>query len=51
VRYRLHFGEPMTFDGSVDEDDAIVGRKVKSVKSAINGLIQEGLRQRQAVFW
>jgi 1-acyl-sn-glycerol-3-phosphate acyltransferase len=51
VKYRLHFGDPLVFEGSVDDDDAIVGRKVKAVKSAINGLIQEGLEQRQAVFW
>ncbi len=51
VRYRLHFGPPMLFDGDPDDDDAIIGRKVKQVKSTIQRMIHNGLGRRRAVFW
>ena len=51
VRYRLHFGPPMSFDGDPDDDDATIGRKVKKVKSTIQRMLHTGLGQRRAVFW
>jgi 1-acyl-sn-glycerol-3-phosphate acyltransferase len=50
VKYHLHFGEPLLFDGdAADEDDAIQ-RKVDVVKDAIVGLIRGGLEQRRGIF-
>lgn len=51
VRYRLHFGEPMVFVGDPYEDEHLIEIKVKSVKSALQALIHQGLRRRRAVFW
>lgn len=51
TRYRLYFGEPMEFDGDPQDDDAVIGRKVKRVKTRIQSMINEGLRNRSHVFW
>jgi len=51
VRYHLHFGEPMRFTGSPDDEDAVLEEKVAKVKSAVAGLLARGLEQRQHVFW
>jgi 1-acyl-sn-glycerol-3-phosphate acyltransferase len=50
VKFRLHFGEPLVFDGDPSEEDAEVERKVEVVKDAIRGLIAEGLEARQGWF-
>jgi 1-acyl-sn-glycerol-3-phosphate acyltransferase len=51
VRYHLHFGEPMRFTGSPDDEDAVLEEKVAKVKSAVAGLLARGLEQREHVFW
>jgi 1-acyl-sn-glycerol-3-phosphate acyltransferase len=51
ARYRIHFGAPMRFTGSPDDEDALLEEKVGRVKQAIQGLLDEGLRQREHVFW
>jgi 1-acyl-sn-glycerol-3-phosphate acyltransferase len=51
VRYRIHFGEPLTFDGDPDDDDDAIGRRVATVKGAIADLLGAGLRARRHVFW
>lgn len=50
-RYHLHFGEPMRFEGSPDDEDAELEKKVAQVKAAIGGLLERGLKERQHVFW
>jgi 1-acyl-sn-glycerol-3-phosphate acyltransferase len=50
VKYRLHFGEPLTFEGSPAEEDAAVTRRVEVVEEAIARLIERGLRERKGVF-
>jgi hypothetical protein len=50
VRYHLHFGEPMHFQGDADEDDAAVERRVEEVRAAIGGLLKRGLAERSGVF-
>ena len=50
VRYHLHFGEPLVFEGDPHEEDAIVERKVERVKEAIAGLLERGLSQRRGIF-
>jgi 1-acyl-sn-glycerol-3-phosphate acyltransferase len=51
TRYHLHFGEPLRFRGSPDDDDAVLEAKVAEVKAAVQGLVDGGLRARQHVFW
>lgn len=51
TRYRLHFGEPMYFEGDPDDDDAVIDEKVQQVRGAIQGIVNEALEQRDAIFW
>jgi 1-acyl-sn-glycerol-3-phosphate acyltransferase len=50
VKYRIYFGEPMHFGGSSAEDDASIARRVETVKSAIDALLERGLQERTGVF-
>jgi 1-acyl-sn-glycerol-3-phosphate acyltransferase len=51
TKYRLYFGEPMRFEGRPDDDDAELDQKVSAVKDAIARMLEQGLRERQHVFW
>jgi 1-acyl-sn-glycerol-3-phosphate acyltransferase len=51
VRYHIHFGRPMRFDGSSDDEDAVLEAKVDQVKAAIQRLLDDGVRERKRVFW
>ena len=51
VKYRLHFGEPMTFTGDPDDDDEVMGDKVTAVKRRLESMIHLGLQERKHVFW
>lgn len=51
VKYRIYFGEPMKFSGDPDDDDDQLDDKVKQVKNRIQGMIHQGLRAREHVFW
>jgi 1-acyl-sn-glycerol-3-phosphate acyltransferase len=42
----LHYGEPLTFTGTGDEDDDVIAGYVEQVKSRIAGLIEQGREQR-----
>jgi 1-acyl-sn-glycerol-3-phosphate acyltransferase len=50
VKFRLHFGEPLRFEGDATEEDAEVEKKVAVVKRAIRSLIGEGLAARKSWF-
>ena len=50
VKYRIHFGTPMIFDGDPDEDETVIGVRVLQVKDAIEDLIEEGLAARKGIF-
>ncbi len=50
VKYHLWFGEPMTFSGTAEDDDAELDRKVREVKAAIEALVANGLAQRRGIF-
>jgi len=50
VKYRIHFGELMHFGGSSTEDDASIARRVETVKSSIDALLERGLQERTGVF-
>jgi 1-acyl-sn-glycerol-3-phosphate acyltransferase len=50
VKFRIHFGEPLQFEGDPADDDAMIETKVEVVKDAIRGLIAEGLEARRGWF-
>jgi 1-acyl-sn-glycerol-3-phosphate acyltransferase len=50
VKYRIYFGEPIQFQGSPTEEDAVVEERVDQVKAAITALFQRGLAKRRGVF-
>lgn len=50
VKFRLHFGEPLRFDGDPNEEDAEIQKKVDIVKDAIRAGIAEGLAARRGWF-
>lgn len=49
-RYHIYFGEPMKFTGSPNDDDVVLEQKVNQVRSAIQGMLNQGLRERKHVF-
>ncbi|HKA88976.1 MAG TPA: lysophospholipid acyltransferase family protein [Haliangiales bacterium] len=51
VKYRLYFGEPLSFDGDPDDDDDVIVDKVRVVKNSIQSMIHVGLKERKHVFW
>jgi 1-acyl-sn-glycerol-3-phosphate acyltransferase len=50
VKYRIHFGEPLTFQGDASEEDDVIEEKVDRVKAAISALLERGRRERRGVF-
>ena len=44
VRYHIHFGEPLRFEGDAGDEDAVIEAKVEEVKAAIAGLLARGAR-------
>lgn len=50
-RYHIHFGEPIRFQGSPDEEDEVLERKVAEVEEAVRALLAHGLAERRHVFW
>ena len=50
TKYRIHFGEPLQFEGAPYEEDDAVDVKVGVVKEAVAALLERGLRERSGVF-
>ncbi len=50
VKYRIHFGEPMRFEGNSNDEDHVVQAKVTEVRAAIDGLLATGREQRKGIF-
>jgi 1-acyl-sn-glycerol-3-phosphate acyltransferase len=50
VKFRIHFGEPMRFEGDAHDEDAHIEPKVERVKTAIRALIREGRARRKSWF-
>jgi len=50
VKYRLYFGEPLRFQGSPTDEDAVVQRHVDVVRAAIEAMFERGLREREGIF-
>jgi 1-acyl-sn-glycerol-3-phosphate acyltransferase len=51
TKYRIYFGEPMTFQGDPDDDDAVIEEKVWLVKSTIQSMLNRGLKERKGIFF
>ncbi|MBM4320171.1 MAG: acyltransferase family protein [Deltaproteobacteria bacterium] len=51
VKYRLHFGKPLSFEGDQLDDDEVIGQKVDEVREALRRLIRQGLKERDHIFW
>jgi 1-acyl-sn-glycerol-3-phosphate acyltransferase len=51
TKYRIHFGEPMSFEGDPDDDDAVIEEKVTRVKATIQSMLNRGLKERRSIFW
>jgi len=51
TRYHILFGDPLTFHGSPDDEDAVLEAKVERVRGAVQALLDQGLRERKHVFW
>jgi 1-acyl-sn-glycerol-3-phosphate acyltransferase len=50
VKFHLHFGQPLLFEGDASEEDAAVEKRVEVVKRAIAGLIGDALAARKSWF-
>ncbi len=51
TKYRIHFGEPMHFEGDADDDDSVIEEKVWVVQKTVQSMVNRGLRDRKHVFW
>jgi 1-acyl-sn-glycerol-3-phosphate acyltransferase len=51
TKYRIYFGDAMSFDGDPDDDDAIIEEKVLRVKGTIQSMLNRGLKERKSIFW
>ncbi len=51
TRYRIYFGEPMSFEGDADDDDAEIEAQVAAVRSTVQNMVLRGLGERKHVFW
>ena len=51
TKYKIYFGEPMTFEGDPDDDDQVVEEKVYVVKQTIQSMLNRGLRERKGIFF
>jgi len=47
VKFRMHFGEPLRFAGSADDEDVVIRSKVAEVEQAVAELVAAGLEQRR----
>ncbi len=51
VKYHIHFGEPLIFEGKPDEEDRAIRDKVKIVTNSIERLLNDGLTSRKGYFF
>src|SRR5713101_3187701 len=50
TKYRIYFGEPIAFAGRADDEDAELDRKVANLKATLQGMINQGLEEREHIF-
>jgi 1-acyl-sn-glycerol-3-phosphate acyltransferase len=51
VKYHIHFGEPMRFEGNPNDEDEVIAEKVEQVKERIAVMLADGLAARRSLFW
>lgn len=51
TKYRIQFGDPISFSGLPDDDDVELEKKVKVVKAAIQSMLEQGLKARKGIFF
>ena len=51
VKFRIHFGEPLRFEGDPSEEDAAIEERVAVVQERISELIAEARAARRNWFW
>ncbi len=51
VKYHVHFGEPMRFEGNANDEDEVIAEKVEEVKARIATMLADGLARRRSLFW
>jgi 1-acyl-sn-glycerol-3-phosphate acyltransferase len=51
VKFRIHFGSPLVFEGDANEEDAAIAKRVEVVKDEIRRLIDDGLAARKGKGW
>lgn len=50
TRYRVHFGQPLWFEGDPDDEDSVIEEKVAVVRSTIQSMVNRGLKTRTGIF-
>jgi 1-acyl-sn-glycerol-3-phosphate acyltransferase len=50
TRYRIHFGEPLRFEGDGDEEDEVIAAQVAEVRSTIQAMLDRGVAEREGIF-
>jgi len=50
VKYRIHFGEPLHFEGDAADDEGAIQAKVDIVKETIEAMLARGVRSRSGIF-
>ncbi|MCH7709402.1 MAG: hypothetical protein IH884_13005 [Myxococcales bacterium] len=50
TKYRIYFGEPLSFEGDANEEDEAIPERVEVGKQAMRKLIDRGLRERTGIF-
>jgi 1-acyl-sn-glycerol-3-phosphate acyltransferase len=51
TKYRIYFGEPMTFTGDPNDEDSEIEAKAKVVRTEIERMLDRGLKEREHIFW
>jgi len=51
VRYHIYFGEPLRFEGDANDEDEVIVKKVETVRSTMQAMVDDGLASRHHVFW
>ena len=51
VKYHIHFGEPLRFEGNPNDEDEVIAEKVEQVKERIAAMLAGGLAARRSLFW
>ena len=51
VKYHLHFGEPLEFEGDANDEDAVIDKQVDVVRHALAELLARGREERRSVFF